>query len=206
MSSSCKQIAPVLYRVAEGEATPHEAMWTACHLSDCTACRILLAREVRLAAMLEEGLDDPLQVDEDFVRQVMDSVPQGPPPPGGRTRVKRRTLKLACLAGLVGLAPLLAAAPGPAQRPAGRSWGLAANLDVPFADGTTEGALRVGGLIVTALTRVAAALPVPGEPPWSGLLAGVALLAPFGFIAALAWASVLAVAVRGRPRPPSRSV
>lgn len=92
MSDDCKQIAPVLYRVAEAEATPDEAMRTARHLSDCTACRILLAREVRLAAMLEEGLTDPLQVGEDFVRTVMDNLPQGPPP--ARSRRDRRTLKL----------------------------------------------------------------------------------------------------------------
>jgi anti-sigma factor RsiW len=84
-STSCGPIVPALARVADGEASPREAMLAARHVSDCTACRITLAREVRLAAMLEQGLDDPLQVGEDFVRAVMDSLPQGPPPPRQRS-------------------------------------------------------------------------------------------------------------------------
>ena len=57
--SRCEEIRPLLYRVAEGETDPDEAMRTARHLSDCTSCRILLARERRLARMLEEDLMDP---------------------------------------------------------------------------------------------------------------------------------------------------
>ena len=95
MSNSCKVVAPVLFRVADAEASPREAMLAAQHVSDCTACRITLAREVRLAAMLEERLDDPLQVGEDFVQGVMDNLPQGPPPPPRRAEQKRRALKLA---------------------------------------------------------------------------------------------------------------
>jgi predicted anti-sigma-YlaC factor YlaD len=85
----------MLSRVADSEATPREAMLTAQHVSDCTACRITLAREARLAVMLEQGLDDPLQVGEDFVQAVMENLPQEPPPaPRHKTR-KHRALKLA---------------------------------------------------------------------------------------------------------------
>jgi len=96
----CERLRPILYRVPEGEASPEEAMRTARHLSDCTACRILVARERRLAAMLERDLADPLQVGEDFVLSVMSSLPQGPPPsrsPTSREDEKktRRYLRLA---------------------------------------------------------------------------------------------------------------
>jgi anti-sigma factor RsiW len=90
---SCERVVPLLYRVAEGEASPEEAMRAARHLSDCTACRITLARERRLAAILDGALHDPLQVDEAFVRAVMDQLPQGPPPPP--VRRTRRRLRLA---------------------------------------------------------------------------------------------------------------
>ena len=76
----CDGIRPLLARVADGEATPGEAMRTALHLSDCTVCRILLARERRLATMLEHELPDPVHVGEDFVRAVMSAVPLDPPP------------------------------------------------------------------------------------------------------------------------------
>ena len=79
--SRCVSHAPLLSRVAEGEASPEEAMRAARHLSDCTACRINLARERRLAAILEDGLEDPLPVGEDFVRAVMDNLPAEPPKP-----------------------------------------------------------------------------------------------------------------------------
>jgi len=66
----CEAIRPLLPRVADGEASPAEAMETACHLSDCTACRILLARERRLAEMLEEDWDGPSRFVVDNCRVV----------------------------------------------------------------------------------------------------------------------------------------
>ena len=89
---TCKIIQPLLNRVAEGEASPEEAMLTARHLPDCTACRIVLARERRLAEMLEQGLDDPLQVGEEFVQSVMANLPREPP------RRPRRRIRLRSLA------------------------------------------------------------------------------------------------------------
>ena len=100
MMRICQRLRPVLSRVAEGEASPDEAMLTARHLSDCTACRIHLARERRLAAMLEEDLEDVLHVGEEFVQAVMANLPKGPPPPLGKTgRSRVRTILGSWLAG-----------------------------------------------------------------------------------------------------------
>jgi len=92
---ACDRVRPLLFRFHEGEASPEEAMLVARHLPDCTGCRILLARENRLAKVLAEEMDE-LPVGEDFVRSVMATLPNGPPP---RTvtpaRRKLRGLKLA---------------------------------------------------------------------------------------------------------------
>jgi len=98
--AECTQIRPLLYQYLEREAGPAEAMDVASHLSDCTACKILLARKRRLARMLEEGLEDSIPVGDDFVSSVMATLPDGPPP--RRPLVKRnRGLKLAALVGLL---------------------------------------------------------------------------------------------------------
>ena len=81
----CEPIRRVLFRIADGEATPDEAIGVARHLPDCTACRILLARERRLRKMLEHDLED-FPVGEDFVQSVMATLPQDPPPQPGRSR------------------------------------------------------------------------------------------------------------------------
>jgi anti-sigma factor RsiW len=101
---SCDGVRPLLSHVVEGELTPDEAMRVARHLSDCTACKIVLARERRLAEMLERDLED-LPVGEEFVRSVMETLPQGPPP---RRRGRRnwRGLKLAGSVGLLGAGAL----------------------------------------------------------------------------------------------------
>lgn len=195
-NESCEPVVPMIYRVAEGEATPDEAMRTARHLSDCTACRILLARERRLAAMLDEGLADPLQVGEDFVRAVMDTLPNGPPPPARRQKRRSRTLKLASLAGWIGLAPLLAAAHEAGRLSAGAVWRLTPGMDVPLANGTSESVQRLGGLLVLALDRLAAGLPLPGDLPVSVGMVSIVALVPVALFCALASASVLALAMR----------
>ena len=98
--SSCDAVRPFLSHVAEGEVGPGEAMNVARHLADCTACKILLARERRLARMLEQDLQD-LPVGEEFVQSVMATLPQGPPP--GRSKgQRRRGLRLASFAGFLG--------------------------------------------------------------------------------------------------------
>ena len=90
---TCDQFRPLLYRVAEGESTPEEAMLVARHLPECTTCKILQAREHRLATWLESGLQD-LPVGEDFVHDVMAKLPDGPPP-----RPRRRPWRLLKMTG-----------------------------------------------------------------------------------------------------------
>ena len=57
-------------------------MLTARHLSDCTVCRIHLARERRLAEMLEEDLEDVLHVAARTFGPSIDLRRQLPPPKG----------------------------------------------------------------------------------------------------------------------------
>jgi anti-sigma factor RsiW len=207
MNEGCKPIVPLLFRVAEGEASPDEAMRTARHTSDCTACRILLARERRLAAMLEDGLEDPLQVGEDFVRAVMETLPNGPPPPQ-RKKKRRRALKLACLAGVIGLIPLLMVAHGGAALPTRAIRSLAPDFALPPAEGTAEGVQRASGLLMVALDRLAGGLLPTGEFVLSGSLP-LLVLATTTLFAVLASASFLALAMRGvwanRPAGPPRT-
>jgi predicted anti-sigma-YlaC factor YlaD len=97
MMASCRRIRPLLRRSVEGEAGPDESLLIARHLSGCTGCRIVIARERRLAKLLD-CLDDPLQVGDGFVHDVMSAIPDTPP-----AADRRRGLKLATVAGLIGV-------------------------------------------------------------------------------------------------------
>ncbi len=94
MSEPCHDLRPVFSRVVEREASPDDALRLARHIPDCTACRILLAREVHLARVLD-ALDDSIPVEEGFLESVMRSLPHGPPP---APRRKGHGLKVAGLA------------------------------------------------------------------------------------------------------------
>lgn len=86
----CDDLRNRLSRVAEGEASPEDALAVGRHVHDCTACRIRLARERRLAEMVSD-LGDPIEVDERFLAEVMDQLPSAPP----RRRPVRGGLRLA---------------------------------------------------------------------------------------------------------------
>jgi hypothetical protein len=108
----CHELRSTLSRMAEGEAAPDEGLRLARHVPDCTACRILLAREKHLARMLD-ALDDLIPVEDAFLEGVMQSLPPGPPP----RRRSRQGLKLAgigavLLAGGAGLARVASWEPG----------------------------------------------------------------------------------------------
>jgi hypothetical protein len=77
--NECNSRHLLIDRVAEGEATPEEAFELGQHLPECTTCRIRLARAHRLNQMVGT-LGEPVEVDEAFLQQVMDSLPEGPPP------------------------------------------------------------------------------------------------------------------------------
>jgi len=98
---ACDRIRPLLGLAAEGEADPEQTLAIARHVEDCTACRILMARERRLARMVD-GLQDPIEVDDAFLDRIMSEIPAAPPP----RRRTRRGLKLAGLAVVLGAAGL----------------------------------------------------------------------------------------------------
>ena len=103
----CPEFRSLLFRVAEGEVDPEGALRVARHLPTCTTCRIVLAREFRLARVLV-SLDDSIPVEETFLDEVMRSLPEEPPGTRAPSRpLARRGLKLA---GLVGVLILGAAA------------------------------------------------------------------------------------------------
>jgi predicted anti-sigma-YlaC factor YlaD len=104
---ACDSLRSTLSRIAEGETRPDEALRVARHLSDCTACRILLAREMRLAEMIE-GLRDPDFDEQAFLDRVMRALPHELPAAVEPRRLKRR-LRLACTAGAAMLAGVTAA-------------------------------------------------------------------------------------------------
>ena len=103
--SDCLEMRPLIDRISEGEATPEEALALGRHLPGCTVCRILLAKAHRLNEMVDE-IGEPLDVDESFLTNIMDSLPDGPPqetvPPGDRR--SRRHLRIVKL--LVTMSPL----------------------------------------------------------------------------------------------------
>ena len=89
----CDRIQSIFPRLVEGEADPGDALRVARHLGDCTVCKIVLARERRLAEVLGT-LDDPIPVDEVFIEKVMAALPAGPPP-ATVGRARRRLIRLA---------------------------------------------------------------------------------------------------------------
>jgi len=107
--TDCERVRPLLFPYIEREAAPAEAMLVADHLTGCTACKILIARKRRLARMLDRGLEDRIPVGEEFVRSVMATLPEGPPPRPDKVG-RRRHLRIAGTLGvLAGLAPAVAA-------------------------------------------------------------------------------------------------
>lgn len=155
---TCDQIRPLLYRIAEQEADPGEAIEVARHLPRCTACKILLARERRLALLLEREWID-LAVDETFVRTVMDTLPKSPPRRAAPIRVLRG-LKLACLAGLLFLCGT-SAGPSPTA-PLDSPWFVLPTLDIESPAATPAPAAAAAALAVRAVAAILP--PVLTEP------------------------------------------
>lgn len=109
--SGCVRIRPSIVRSVDHDLNPQEALRLARHLATCTACRIVLARESRLAGLLEDE-SDALSVDESFFRAVMASLPEGPGKPAvevSRRARWRRGLRLASIASLAVLGAGIAA-------------------------------------------------------------------------------------------------
>jgi hypothetical protein len=107
----CRRIRPWIARSVDSDLEPTEALRLARHLATCTACRIVLARESRLAEVLD-GADDGFRVDENFFGAVMASLPDRPARSGvdlSRKTRWRRGLRLASWGSVVTLGAGLAA-------------------------------------------------------------------------------------------------
>lgn len=189
--TACERIRPLLYRLSEGELAPEEALRLARHVPDCTACRILLARERHLATVLEQGLEDRLAPGEEFVSSVMARLPERVPPARQR---RRRNLRLAVLAVLGAGAAAASSAglpeldlplrlPVPAAPPAGG--------DLPAL---LEGLAGAGAAAASLLEAVAHHLPSLPELASPATLA-FAVAAPPALALALA-SALLAVTAR----------
>ncbi len=188
--NDCRELRTILFRIAEGEGSPDEAMRCARHLPDCTACRILLARERRLAEMLEDRLTDPLSVGEDFVESVMAKLPSEPPRPTRPGR--RRAFKLAGFAAVLGILPL-------ALRGFFVEWGTpVAGLfrpEIPGAEGAIEPWIVPSQWFLSAVGTIALELPNMLRGFSHSVTLGTLVLLPVA--ALLVAAGMLAVATRG---------
>lgn len=185
MKKSCQELAPLLFRVAEREATPDDALRVARHVDRCTGCRIRLARERHLGALLADELAE-LPVDDRLVDRVMERLPAETP----RRPRARRGLKLAAWFGAVGLAlglplPQLglapASAPGLAVRPV---WDAA----------PVEGLTQILGATIQILQGAAGSLATLGSLPTFG---GVVALAAATTLIAFLLGSSAALGVAG---------
>jgi len=195
---TCDRIRPLLYRLAEQEADPAEAIEAARHLPRCTACKILLARERRLAVLLERELVD-LAVDETFVREVMDTLPTAPPRRRAAPIRVLRGLKLACLAGLMLLCGGSVArhALPVAETP----WFAAPTVDLDGPSDTGSPVLAMAALTVRVLATAVPA--VLSQTVVDEAVFGVALALSL-LVIALAASGMLGLVVAGwcaRPTP-----
>jgi predicted anti-sigma-YlaC factor YlaD len=200
MNPTCERLRPLLYQVAEGEAGPEEALAMARHLAHCTACRIVLAREHRLLAMLDLGLDDVLPIDDEFAPAVMARIPEA--------RRRRHGSKLRVLK-LAGLAAWIVAVSFAAShvdftvprnvRTAVPRWAAGSDTAGPGALDGIGAALRVAVDVLRASS--AAALPAQSVPiaGTAALLLLIGLSIPAAAATALGLASLGPAVSRARP-------
>jgi anti-sigma factor RsiW len=172
---SCETIRPLLFKVTEREISPKDAMRVARHLDGCTACKILLARERRLAKMLEVDLQD-IPVGEDFFQSVLASLPKDPPPAPARKKMNRHGIKLAGFAGLIGGGTLFAARGSWLEGGPGLLTALP-STDFETATGGLEGLFDIARLVLVALKGMSAGVgfDAPLLAGNLGLLGGAAV-------------------------------
>lgn len=198
--SRCASFRPLIQAAVEGDTLPADALRVACHVRDCTACRILLARESRLKRMLDD-LDEPIDVDESFFRAVMASLPERAPHPSSRVapRVRaRRGLKLAGLGLVAALGGSLAARVLPSLR-----LDLTAPAMPRFSPEDTDGWFSLFGsaaqwVRVTAQSLAWAGTPEPFGPRAIGLMSLEAAMLGAAIVLAISGALMLASRVGSR--------
>ncbi len=193
MSNPCAEYRPAIGRCVEGETTPAEALQLARHLSDCTACRIVLAREIRLVRMLD-GLDDSIAVEEGFLRTVMRSLPAGPPP---ASNARRGGLKLAGFSGALALA--VAGAWRLAAFLAGRHAPLVPRWEFPDVERLLEALGGVAGVVWAVLDRVGAHTLFEAPVLHLDSRIGATVVLP-AMVSLLALSTLVGVIARGRCR------
>jgi len=189
VSAACERLRPTLFRIVEGDVAGQERARLDRHLASCTTCRIRLARERRLAEILEGGLGPGdahagMGSDEDFVRAVMARLPEA-----RRARfASRHRLKLAGLGGILLAALALGGAwtatpdPGPASWPGLPR--LSAPMPEPPALSRQLGGLAAAVGLTLDLARSAARLGIDPSWPLTGALL-VLLLASIPAFAAV---------------------
>ena len=193
--TGCRRIRPWIVRSVDGDLDPGEALRLARHLATCTACRIVLARESRLAEMLD-GAADAFNVDESFFGAVMASLPDRPVRPAveiSRETRRRRGLRLAAWGAAAALGGGLAARVLPSLR-----LDMATPAMPRFTPDDTDGLISVIGLAAQWIRMTAQSVAWAGSSGawgawtigalslWAVLAASATLLTVSG---ALAWVS-----------------
>jgi hypothetical protein len=191
----CHRIRPWIVRSVDGDLEPVEALRLARHLATCTACRIVLARESRLAEMLD-GAVDAFNVDESFFGAVMASLPDRPVRPSvelSREARWKRGLRLAAWGAVAALGGGLVARVLPSLR-----LDVAAPAMPRFTPDETDGLISVIGLAAQWIRMTAQSVAWAGSSGvwgawtigalslWAVLAASATLLTVSG---ALAWVS-----------------
>ncbi|NIM00801.1 MAG: hypothetical protein GTN89_07790 [Acidobacteria bacterium] len=193
----CELIAPLLPRVADGDAEPLEVACVMRHAEACTRCGILLARERRLSAAIGELRD--IEVDQCFTSRVMRRLPTNT----SRRKRDRRGLRLAVFGGLVALATAAAGVTRPgwgAELPAAAPPALPADITEPAA-----GSMLVLARMVLMALRSVVEAPLPAVAP--AIAGGLMLAAAMALLLATALGSTLvAVYVLRRPSTALQSV
>lgn len=194
--SRCRLERAWIVRSVDGDLEPSEALRLAHHLASCTVCRIELARESRLAGLLE-GEGDALSVDESFFLRVMDSLPDLPSKPAvpvARNARWRQGLRLAIFAVLAILAAGIAARALPSLQ-----LDVAAPALPRFAPDDTGGWISLIGSAVQWIRMTAQSISWAGSPegPVAWTIGALSLSAVIAAAAALlALSGVLARAAR----------
>lgn len=199
--TDCGRLRSLIVRSVDGDLEPGEAFRLARHLTTCTACRIVLARESRLAQMLD-GASDTVSVDESFFETVMASLPDRPVPralESSRETRRKRGIRLATLGALLALGGGLAARVLPSLQ-----FDVAAPAMPRFSPGESEGFFTVLGLAAQWIRMTAnSAVWAGSSGSWGALAMGALSLS--AVLAALATLITVSGAVAWASRPDSRA-
>lgn len=199
--TDCDRLRSFIVRSVDGDLEPGEAFRLARHLPTCTACRIVLARESRLAEMLD-GANDAVTVDESFFGTVMASLPDRPVRPAvelTRERRRKRGLRLATWGAIAALGGGLAARVLPS---------LQLDVGAPamprFTSNETESLFAVLGFAAQWLRMTAHSVSWAGSSgTWGAWTIGALSLS--AVLAVLATLITVSGAVAWASRPDSRA-